>query len=272
MTAEDRPLDVLVVDDEPLARAGVRALLAEQPDVGTVREARGGAEAIAAIRERRPDLVFLDVQMPRVDGFGVIAAIGADAMPPVVFVTAYDAYAVRAFEVHALDYLLKPVDPARFRDAFARAVRAPVRDGAAALDGALRDALARLAPALQRAGGEAAALTEPASSARPFAVREKARIVFVAATDVEWVEAFGNYVRLHVRGGAVHVLRATLDDTEARLGADFVRLRRSALVRTAAIRFCEPWGKGSWVFVLRDGTRLTSSRYYRERLRGLFDE
>ncbi|MDF1501919.1 response regulator [Roseisolibacter sp. H3M3-2] len=126
-------LDVLVVDDEPLARAGVRALLAEQPEVGAVREARDGEAAVAAIRERRPDLVFLDVQMPRLDGFGVVEAVGAGAMPPVVFVTAYDAHAVRAFEVHAVDYLLKPVDPARFRDAFVRAARAAAGGGAAAL-------------------------------------------------------------------------------------------------------------------------------------------
>jgi two-component system LytT family response regulator len=259
-------LDVLVVDDEPLARRGLRELLAELPNVSSVREAVGGAEAVRAIEERRPDLVFLDVQMPRVDGFGVIEAVGASRMPPVVFVTAYDEHAVRAFEVHAVDYLLKPVDPERFRDAFDHAARAASRDDV----DELRAALAAVVPLVRRAREGAVAHAAPAQAAprSRIAVQNGRRVAFVAPDEILWVEALGNYVNLHVRGGAVRH-RATMDEMEAALGAAFVRVRRSALVRAAAVRWCEPMGKGSWLLVLEDGTRLTSSRYFREQLDAL---
>jgi two-component system, LytTR family, response regulator len=258
----ERAISVLIVDDEPLARTGIRTMLAGQPAVGAVSEAASGRDAIDRILADRPDLVFLDVQMPRIDGFGVIEAIGAEAMPQVIFVTAYDTHAVRAFEVHAVDYLLKPVDPARFRDAFDRAVQLAMRKD----EEPIRDVLARVALATRHARS-----TPNASTPQRLVVKQDGRIVFVDHRDVAWVEAAGNYVRVHAQG-MVHQMRATLDEVEGRLGADFVRIRRSALVRTSAIRFCEPWGKGSWVFVLADGTRLTSSRYYRERLRALFGE
>ena len=264
MTDPARGLDVLIVDDEPLARRGVRELVAERPGVATVREAAGGADAVRLIHERRPDVVFLDVQMPRVDGFGVIEAVGAAAMPPVVFVTAYDAHAVRAFEVHAVDYLLKPVDPERFRDAFDRAARAAAHDDLAAL----RAALAAVVPLVRRARAE---VPNDAPEPRRLAVHAGGRVVFVASQEVVWVEALGNYVNLHVRGGALRH-RATMEEMEALLGPTFVRIRRSALVRADAVRWCEPMGKGSWVLVLHDGTRLTSSRYFRDRLDALLGE
>ena len=271
MTGEPRGLDVLVVDDEPLARQGVRELVEEQPEVATIREAPNGGEAVRMIRERRPDLVFLDVQMPRVDGFGVIEAVGAAAMPPVVFVTAYDEHALRAFEVHAVDYLLKPIDPERFRDAFRRARRAAERDDV----DALRAALAAVVPLVRqaRAAADAPPAAAPAAPAAPdrIPVRASGRVVLVSPAEIDWVEALGNYVRLHGRGGAVRH-RATMDEMEARLGAAFVRIGRSTLVRAAAIRYCEPLGKGSWVVVLHDGTRLTSSRQFRERLGALLGE
>jgi two-component system, LytTR family, response regulator len=257
--APPRGLDVLIVDDEPLARRGVRELVDEQPGVATVREAANGGEAVRLIRERRPDLVFLDVQMPRVDGFGVIEAVGAAEMPPVVFVTAYDEHALRAFEVHAVDYLLKPVDPERFRGAFQRARRAAERDEV----DTLRAALAAVVPLVR--GARAAAAEER------IPVRAQGRVVLLAPSEIEWVEALGNYVRLHGRGGTVRH-RATMDELEARLGAAFVRIGRSTLVRATAIRYCEPLGKGSWVVVLHDGTRLTSSRHFRERLGALLGE
>jgi len=241
----------------------VRELVAERPNVASVREAEGGSDAVRLIRERRPDVVFLDVQMPRVDGFGVIEAVGAAAMPPVVFVTAYDEHALRAFEVHAVDYLLKPVDPDRFRDAFDRAARAArdaVRDDLAALR-------AGLAALVRRAREEPPG--EPAPPAeRRLAVHAGGRVVFVSPREILWVEALGNYVNLHVRGGAVRH-RATMDEMEATLGAAFMRVRRSALVRTDAVRYAEPLGKGSWILVLHDGTRVASSRYFRDRLDAL---
>ena len=261
----DDGLCVLVVDDEPLARRGLRELLADRPTVREILEATGGAEAIRVISERRPDVVFLDVQMPRVDGFGVIEGVGAGDMPPVVFVTAYDTHAVRAFEVHAVDYLLKPVDPERFHDAFDRATRVAERVDAPSLR-ALVAALRPLAAASPPDGTAAAA--PPAAMPRRLAVRSGARVAFVAPEEIAWVEALGNYVNVHVRGGAVRH-RATMDEMEALLGAAFVRIRRSALVRMAAVRWCEPMGKGSWVVALDDGTRLTSSRYYRDRMERL---
>jgi two-component system LytT family response regulator len=263
-------ISVLIVDDEPLARQGIRELVRSLADVGDVREAPNGTEAIRLIREQRPDVVFLDVQMPRIDGFGVIEAIGARNMPPVIFVTAYDEYAVKAFEVHAVDYLVKPIDPDRFRDAVDR-VRSVVTGGA--LD-ALRAALAAVIPAGRATPAHVAAPPEADDSRTAdhrIPVRTQGRIVFVDPREIDWVEALGNYVRLHARGRSLRH-RATMDDMESLLGPRFVRIRRSVLVRATAILYCEPLGKGSWVVVLHDQVRLTSSRYYREQLGTLIGE
>ena len=263
-------LSVLIVDDEPLARQGIRELVRKLPDVGGIREAPNGSEAIRLIRERRPDVVFLDVQMPRIDGFGVIEAIGARNMPPVIFVTAYDEYAVKAFEVHAVDYLVKPIDPDRFRDAVDRARHTVTGD---ALE-TLRIALAAVIPAVRAAPVHSASTlgTESRRTGdRRIPVRMQGRIVFVDPHEIDWVEALGNYVRLHARGRSLRH-RATMDEMEALLGPGFVRVRRSVLVRATAILYCEPLGKGSWVIVLHDQTRLTSSRYYREQLGTLIGE
>jgi two-component system LytT family response regulator len=256
-------LDVLIVDDEPLARRGIRDLLGTVPGSTTIREATSGGEGVRMIRERRPDLVLLDVQMPRMDGFGVIETIGVPEMPPVVFVTAYDEHALRAFDAHAVDYLLKPVDPERFRDAIDRARQAIDRDQAAGLRAALAAATAHW--------HRARAAADPPEPQRRLAVRHDGRIVFVEPGDIEWVEAQGNYVALHLRDQVLRH-RATMEEMEALLGHSFVRIRRSTLIRADAVRYCEPWGKGSFVFVLRDQTRLTSSRYFRHRLRGLLGD
>ena len=257
-------LSVLIVDDEPLARQGIRELVRKLPDVDNIREAPNGSEAIRMIREQRPDVVFLDVQMPRIDGFGVIEAIGARDMPPVVFVTAYDEYAVKAFDVHAVDYLVKPIDPDRFRDAVDRARHVVTSD---ALE-TLRTALAAVIPAVRAARlppGSSAESDAGQTTNRRIPVRTQGRIVFIDPREIDWVEALGNYVRLHARGRSLRH-RATMDEMEAQLGPGFVRIRRSVLVRGTAILYCEPLGKGSWVVVLHDQTRLTSSRYYREEL------
>jgi two-component system LytT family response regulator len=263
-------LAVLIVDDEPLARQGIRELVRKLPDVGDIREAPNGSEAIRLIREQCPDVVFLDVQMPRIDGFGVIEAIGARNMPPVIFVTAYDEYAVKAFEVHAVDYLVKPIDPDRFRDAVDRARHAVTGDALQTL----RAALAAVMPAVRATPGRDAQIVESQDSRitdRRIPVRTQGRIVFVDPREIDWVEALGNYVRLHGRGRSLRH-RATMDEMEALLGPGFVRIRRSVLVRATAILYCEPLGKGSWIVVLHDQTRLTSSRYYRERLGTLIGE
>jgi two-component system LytT family response regulator len=249
---------VLIVDDEPLARLGVRRLLEPLPGVVIAGECGTGAEAVSAIVERRPDLVFLDVQMPGGSGFEVIEQLGAEVMPPVIFVTAFDRHAVRAFEVHALDYLLKPIDPDRFHDAFDRAARLLARAPGAhgrRLEGLLREVIA---PAAR------APLTR-------LAVREGGRIFFVEAGEIAFVEAAGNYARLHV-GRRTHLVRRTMDGLGRRLGPDFVRIRRSLLVNAKEIAALEPYGKGSFAVLLRDGGKLISSRYYGARLRELVAE
>jgi two-component system LytT family response regulator len=256
-------LVVLIVDDEPLARRGLREQLARLPRRVAVLEAGSGTEAVRLIRERRPDLVLLDVQMPGMDGFAVVEAVGAPAMPPVIFVTAYDRHALRAFEVHAVDYLLKPVDPERLRDAVERARAALAADQVTALRAAVA-----AATRLSRTDTPPAV---PDGADRRLALRDGGRIVFVRPEEIDWADADGNYVLLHVGPRAIRH-RATMDEMEALLGAAFVRIRRSTLLRVGAVEYCEPWGKGSYVFVLRDRTRLTSSRYFRARLAPLFGD
>jgi len=243
------PLRVLVVDDEPLARRGIHARLGRMADVEIVGECASGREAVDAIRGLSPDLVFLDVQMPGLDGFGVVEAVGAERMPVVVFVTAYDQHALRAFEARALDYLLKPIDDERFEQAVARA-------------------RARVAERRESAVGRrlAAAPAAPAAPLERILVRSGGRVLLVAADEVDWIEAAGDYLRLHV-GPARHLLRETMGALEARLDPRrFVRIHRSTIVNVSRIRELQPYFNREYVVLLRDGTRLKLSRGYRERL------
>jgi two-component system LytT family response regulator len=251
---------VLIVDDEPLARRGLRQELEQFPAVDIVGECRNGAEAVDAIVERRPDLVLLDVQMPGLTGFDVIERVGADIMPAVIFVTAYDKHAVRAFDVHAVDYVLKPVDPDRFRDALDRAAAAIARSGRSRA--ARLDAVARAAT---RGNGT------PRPPLNRIVIEEGGTLRFVEAAAIDWIEAAGNYVRVHV-GAATHVLRGPLTRLAARLGADrFVRIRRSALVNVRAITSLERYGKASYSLALRTGARLVSSRYYVRQVKAMLE-
>lgn len=253
----EAPLRVLVVDDEPLARDRLRAALAAEPGVEVVGECPDGLEAVRAIGRLRPDLVLLDVQMPGLDGFGVIREVGAAAMPPVIFVTAWDDYAVQAFEVQALDYLLKPFDDDRLRAALARA-RDPGREA-----GALAAQLRRLLEQ-HSAGG-----TVPPGGtayAQRLLVRRGAAIRYVPLAEVEWIEAADNYVRLHGSSGT-HLVRMTLRELEGRLDpAEFARVHRSAIVRLAAIREIRPWAGGDYLAVLQSGREVRISRTHRERV------
>ncbi|HEU0301528.1 MAG TPA: LytTR family DNA-binding domain-containing protein [Longimicrobium sp.] len=243
----------LIADDEPLARERVRTFLAAFPEIEVVRECGDGVEASAAIRELRPELVFLDVQMPGLDGFAVLEAVEADAAPAVIFVTAHEAYAVRAFDVHAADYLLKPFTRTRF----VRAVERVLARGADARAAAARQVAELLAH-----------LRAPVPDER-IAVRTGEAVEFLRAAEIDWVEAEGNYVRLHA-SGASHLLREPLHRLEARLDPRrFVRVHRSAIVNLDRVRRLEPWFHGEFEVVLEDGTRLRSSRTYSGRLREL---
>src|SRR4051812_34756910 len=230
---------VLIVDDEPLARERIRTLLADEPGFEIVGEATDGTSGAESILALQPDLVFLDVQMPGADGFDVIDAVGADKMPFVVFVTAHDRYALKAFDVHALDYLLKPFDKARFSTALERA-KTQLRHGtAAALD-------QRLQELLQTVEGRR-------HGAERLMVKSGGRITFVRIADIDWIEAAGNYVRLHV-GKEDHLLRESLAALEKKLDAGlFVRVHRSTIVNLDRIREIQPAFHGDYVIVLRDG-------------------
>jgi two-component system LytT family response regulator len=241
----------VIVDDEPLARQRLRRLLEADPDVAVLGECGDGEQAVGDLRRLRPDLVFLDVQMPGLDGFDVLRALGGDAPPAVVFVTAHDRYALKAFEVHALDYLLKPFDKPRFAAALERA-KAQVRQGSAA---ALSERLREL---LQNVPGR--------HGPERLMVKSGGRIYFVRVEEIDWVEAAGNYVRLHV-GGEEHLLRESLTALERKLDpARFVRVHRSAVVNLERIRELQPAFHGDYVIILRDGTELALSRGCRDRL------
>ena len=247
------PIRALIVDDEPLARERMRSLLASDTDVEVIGEAANGLEAVDAILGQEPDLVFLDVHMPKLDGFEVIQAVGADRMPPVVFVTAYDQHALRAFEVQAIDYLLKPFDGDRFRATLSRVRKQIDVDQGGDLGRRLLALVDHLKPA------------ESATNNR-LVVKSGGRLFFLRADDVDWVEAAGNYVRLHV-GAESHLLRETMNSIESRLPSEsFVRIHRSHVVNIERIKELQPWFSGEYVVILLDGTRLTLSRTYREKL------
>ncbi|AHG89633.1 LytTr DNA-binding region [Gemmatirosa kalamazoonensis] len=258
------PLRVLLVDDEPLVRRGLRTFLAAEPGVEVVGECRDGREALGAVRELSPDVMFLDVQMPELDGFGVLDALGPGDRPAVVFVTAFDAYAIRAFDVHAVDYLLKPFDEPRFRTALERArERVAARRGAAAGVASVPHDPSRVAldALLAQLRGDGRVAGDWLAR---IAVRETDRVTYVPVADVDWLEADDNYVRVHTRGGA-RLVRETLKALEARLDPRrFARIHRSAIVNLERVRELRPTFNGEYVVVLATGTRLTLSRGYRD--------
>jgi two-component system LytT family response regulator len=248
---------LLIVDDEAPARAKLKRLLAAEPDVEIVGEAVNGAKAIAAVKELKPDAVFLDVQMPIVDGFGVIDEIGVGAMPHVVFVTAYDAHALRAFDVQALDYLLKPYSPDRLQTVLARLRRELARERRAA------DFERRLTELLSSVGRR--------QHLQRLMVEHDGRARLLPVEQIDWIEADRNEARLHAREG-VHVVRSTLNELMDRLdSAKFLRISRSTIVRLDAVRELYPWFHGDYKVILDDGTELMWSRRYRARSRGAFE-
>ena len=240
----------LIVDDEPLARQSVRRFLKAQPDVQIVGECGDGKSAVAAIRNHSPDLVFLDIQMPEMDGFAVLHNVGIERMPAIVFVTAYDQYAVRAFEENVLDYLLKPFGKARFERALARVRERISRPGG-------RDEVQRILRAME-------SIAERRTCLDRVPVLENGRIVYIRVEDVEWIEAAGNYARLHV-GARRHDVRETLTALEGKLDPDqFVRIHRSTIVNLRHVKEVHPWFHGYHLVVLDNGQKLRMSRYQRE--------
>ena len=238
---------VLIVDDEPISRRGLRRLLEAEPDLEVIGEAGSGPTAIEAIERLHPELVLLDIQMPEMDGLEVVAAVGPNKMPPVIFVTAYDRYAIDAFDLNAADYVLKPVDPERFQRALARARQRRPHDDLE-----------------QR-------LTKILDAARPqrLVVRSSGKIQFVDIADIDWIAAEDNYVRIYA-AGKTFLMRETVTGIEARLDAHaFVRIRRSTIVRIERIKEVRPLLNGTFEILLADGTRVVSARRFREAIEKL---
>lgn len=244
-------LRVLVVDDEKLARQRVKELLAREADVEVIGECSNGVEAVQAIEALGPDLVLLDIRMPELDGLGVVESIGPEHMPTVLFITAYDEYACRAFEAQALDYLLKPFDADRFARALERA-RTWVRGRKAGESPNLN-----LEALLSQVKGRSDFLDR-------ILVRHEGRMLLVRTQHIQWMEAEDNYVRLHVEG-ASYLVRQTMAGLLGRLDpARFKRIHRSSIVNLDAVKELQPWSGGDYLVIMRDGTKLTLSRTYRE--------
>ena len=257
-------LRALIVDDEPLARTGVAQLLDPVDEVTVVGEAADGAEAVRQIEAQAPDLVFLDVQMPEMSGLEVVRAVGVDAMPVTIFVTAYDEYAVDAFDAHALDYLLKPIDEDRFDEALDRARTRLEEVDADALERRLEGLLRRY----EDEGADEDAATGPEPLER-FTVRARDRIYFVDPDDVQWIESEGDYVALH-DGEDTHLVRKTMKELEARLPADrFLRVHRSYIVNVDYVEELRPLDHGTYRLHMAAGTPLKTSRGYSENVEAL---
>jgi two-component system LytT family response regulator len=270
------PIRVLIVDDEPLARSGLSKLCGSDPELELVGDCPDGRSAVEAIAQIEPDLLLLDIQMPEMDGFEVLQAVGPESMPHVIFVTAYDQFAVKAFDVHALDYLLKPFDDDRFFDAIDRAKRA-IREKdlgrfRSRLLGLLSETgLGDVEHVATHSASDSADSRQSAYLTR-IAVRETGRVVLVRVEEIDWVEAANYCAKLHTPK-KVHVIRESLKALEQQLDPQhFFRVSRSAIVNLDRIREIQPFARGSQMVVLRDGTRITMSRSRREVLERLLGQ
>jgi two-component system, LytTR family, response regulator len=247
-----------IVDDEPLARERLRSLLEAEPEIEVVAECSDGAEALALANKERPDLIFLDVQMPELDGFGVIAGLEIEPLPAVIFVTAYDRFALKAFEVHALDYLLKPFDRERFQKALERARQLVQQRQTGDLSRRLSSLLTDLK----------AEKSEPKFLDR-LAVKTEGRVLFFKIDDIDWIEAADNYVSVHI-GNEEHLHRETMAALEGKLPPTrFLRISRSTIVNIERIKEMQPMFHGDYVVILKNGARLNLSRNYRDKLNHL---
>lgn len=238
-----------MVDDEPLARRRILSLLKDDPEIQVVAECGDGHSAVEAVLQLKPALMFLDVQMPELDGFGVLDAIPSDQMPVVVFVTAFDRYAVKAFESHAVDYLLKPCNRTRFMDALEHAKASIRQRELGPYQERILSLMRQLRPERDR-----------------LVLRLRGRIVFVPFSDIDWIEADANYVRLHI-GSESHAVRDKISSIEEKLDPSlFLRIHRSYIVNASKIRELQPCNAGEYIVVLRDGKELPSGRTYHDQL------
>lgn len=250
-------IKTLIVDDEPLARDRVKRFLRDEHDINVIGECGNGKEAVSAIKEKKPDLVFLDIQMPEKNGFEVVKALDEKHMPSVIFVTAYDQYALQAFDVHALDYLLKPFNRDRLHKAVSHAREQIETKRIGNLD-------ERLASLIKDLRGEKKYLER-------LVVKSVGRVFFLKVDEIDWIEAAGNYVKLHA-GRESHMIRETMNGIEAKLDPDrFLRIHRSTVVNIDRIKELHPMFSGDYAVILRNGTELALSRNYRERLLELFE-
>lgn len=260
--AQKKKIKTLIVDDEPLARRNIRVLLKDDPETEVVGEAGSGVAALELIRKHSPDLIFLDIQMPEMDGFGVLERIEAASVPVVVFVTAFDRYALKAFEFHALDYLLKPFDDARFEKALRQAKQQVERRD-------IEELSRRLVALLEGRGGERAATPSQPKFLTRLLVKSAGRVFFLKTDEIDYVTAEDYYVKLHV-GRKNHLLRETMNDMESRLDPEkFVRVHRSSIVNLDRVRELQQLFNGDYTVVLHDGTQLRLSRTRRELLERL---
>lgn len=247
--SNDKKIKVLIVDDEPPARRNLRALLKCDAEIELVKECGNGREAVSSIRALQPDLVFLDVQMPELDGFAVLEQLAGQPLPVIIFVTAYDQYALKAFEVSALDYLLKPFSDERFRKALEQAKRQIAQQNAS-----------DLGQKLLRLLGAREAKTEAPRYLTRLLVKTTGRVIFIRTEEIDWIEAYDNYIRLHVSGKA-HLLRQTMNELEAGLDPEqFARIHRSTIVNLDRIQELRPHFNGEHLIILQDGTELKLSR------------
>jgi len=259
-----RAIRTVLVDDEPLALRGLELRLRDCPDVEILAQCANGREALRAIRELRPDLVFLDIQMPGIDGFHVIKALAAEPLPIIVFVTAYDQYALNAFEAHALDYLLKPVDGARLMEAVSRA-RAEIAQRQAIERNAR---LIEMLRAIDPRAAELAALDAPMAPAPPYetrlAIRDRGQVTFLDVDSIDWIDAAGDYMCIHA-GERCHILRETMKNMERRLDpAKFGRVHRSTIINFERVERLTQLAGGDYMAVLRGGVEVRIGRAFRE--------
>ncbi len=251
-------IKTLIVDDEPIARDRVRRMLREENDIEIIGECGNGKEAVAFINENKPDLVFLDIQMPEMTGFEALQEINPNKTPAIIFVTAYDQYAIQAFDVHAIDYLLKPFNRERFKRAVDRVREQIEKSQTGKIDERLASLLADL--------------TSSKKYLERLVVKSVGRVFFLRTDEVDWIEAAGNYAKLHV-GREGHLIRETMNGLESKLNPDkFLRIHRSTLVNIDRIKELNPLFSGDYTVLLKNGVELTLSRNYRDRLLELFEK